>query len=479
MKREMKEQPSDIFLHRNEPIMEPVHALTLIKELFKSSTDAIVVARANGKIVEANSCAEIVFGYTLHELLKLRVKALLPELPDDVIESEQAADSHSSRKQNAGRLIKFGTRKDGSEFPANVGISQENLYGERLFAIVVRNVTEEIHLVSAFEENKTHMLKKPDVEQPVSGIIGQSQAIQNVLQQIELVAATDATVLILGETGTGKELVARAIHQHSLRRSRAMVTLNCGSIPNDLLESELFGHEKGAYTGAINQRIGRIELAHKGTLFLDEIGDLPPELQPKLLRALQEKEIERLGGTRTISVDFRLLAATHRNLTKMVHEGTFRSDLYYRLKVFPILVPPLRQRQGDIPELVAYFVARHALHMNKQIETISDDAITALIRYQWPGNIRELDNFLERAVILARGPTLQVPLSELQEMSDGSAEEDMRPESHERANLLHVLKETGGVIGGPGGAAKRLGLKRTTLNSKLKKLGIERRQYLA
>jgi PAS domain S-box-containing protein len=457
--------------------MEQAQALTFIKELFESSTDAIVLARADGSIMEANSRAEIVFGYSLHELLTLHVKALLPELPVDVIEPEEAVDSHGSRKQIAGRLIKFATRKDGSDFPANVGISQEHLYGQRLFAIVIRDTSQEMHLVNASE--KRSLLNDVHIERRLSGIIGQSQAIQQVLQQIEIVAPTDAAVLIFGETGTGKELVARALHQHSLRRDRAMVTLNCGSIPSELLESELFGHEKGAFTGAIHQRIGRIELAHNGTLFLDEIGDLPPELQPKLLRALQEKEIERLGGTRTISVNFRLLAATHRDLTRMVHEGTFRSDLYYRLKVFPILIPPLRQRQGDIPELVAYFIAKHALRMHKPIETIPDDVIAALMHYQWPGNIRELDNFLERAVILTRGSSLQAPLGELQIVSDGSAAEAMRPESSERANILQMLKETGGVIGGPGGAAKRLGLKRTTLNSKLKKMGIERRRYLA
>jgi len=457
--------------------MEPVQALTLIKELFDSSTDAIVIARADGRIMDANSHAEMAFGYSLHELLNLRVKALLPELTDDVIELEQGDNSHGSRKQIAGRLIQFATRKDGSEFPANVGISQEHLYGERLLAIVIRNTARGMHLMSALEKQRP--LNEVHIERRLSGIIGHSRAIQNVLQQIELVASTDATVLILGETGTGKELVARAIHQHSLRRGHAMVTLNCGSIPNDLLESELFGHEKGAFTGAISQRIGRIELAHKGTLFLDEIGDLPPELQPKLLRALQEKEIERLGGTRTIPVDFRLLAATHRDLGRMVHEGTFRSDLYYRLKVFPILVPPLRQRQGDIPELVAYFVGRHSLHVRKQIEMIPDDVIATLMRCQWPGNIRELENFLERAVILTRGPTLQAPLDELQRVSDRSLAEEIKPGGDERANILHMLKETGGVIGGPDGAAKRLGLKRTTLNSKLKKLGIERRQYLA
>ena len=457
--------------------MDPTHALAFFKEIFESSPDAIVVARADGRIMEANSRAEVVFGYSQVELLKLSVKALLPEVPDGGLGLGYTVDSHISRERTTGRVIKFGTRKDGSEFPAHVGISQEHLYGERLFAIVVRNIPQETHLKNAFE--KKRLLEDDRIERRLSGIVGQSLAIQNVLQQVAIVAGTDATVLVLGETGTGKELVARAIHQQSLRHSRAMVTLNCGSIPNDLLESELFGHEKGAFTGATNQRVGRIELAHKGTLFLDEIGDLPPELQPKLLRALQEKEFERLGGTRTISVDFRLVAATHRNLTRMVREGTFRSDLYYRLKVFPILIPPLRQRLEDISELVNYFVAKHARCMNKQIETIPDEVIATLMRWQWPGNVRELENFLERAVILTRGSTLQVPLSELQELSDGSASEETSLEANERAHILHVLKEAGSVIGGPGGAAERLGVKRTTLNSKLKKLGIERREYLA
>lgn len=428
--------------------------------------------------MEANSNAEIVFGYSQRELSRLSVKALLPELSDDVIGPRYPVHSHFSQQQITSRLIKFGTRKNGSEFPASVGISQEHLYAERVFAIVIRNTAKEIHLMNVFEQKKAPLLGKQH-EQRLSGIIGQSEPIQNVLQQIELVASTDVTVLVLGETGTGKELVTRAIHQHSLRRSRQLVTLNCGAIPNDLLENELFGHEKGAFTGAINQRVGRIEMAHKGTLFLDEIGDLPHELQPKLLRALQEKEFERLGGTRTISVDFRLIAATHRDLTRMVREGTFRSDLYYRLKVFPVLIPSLRQRPGDIPDLVAHFVAKHALRMNKQIETIPDDVIAALMQCQWPGNVRELENFLERAVVLTHGPTLQVSLGELREMSDASVPEETDFAASERAHILHVLKETGSVIGGPGGAAERLGLKRTTLNSKLKKLGIERREYLA
>ncbi len=325
-----------------------------------------------------------------------------------------------------------------------------------------RYLEEELHTEYSFEE-----------------IVGQSASLKRVLNQVETVAPTDATVLVLGETGTGKELIARAIHHLSPRSGQTFVKVNCSSIPTGLLESELFGHEKGAFTGAISQRVGRMELAHHGTLFLDEIGDLPLELQPKLLRALQEKEIERLGGKRAIPVDFRLLAATHRDLTRMVREGTFRTDLYYRLKVFPILIPPLRQRREDIPELVYYFVAKHARRMNKQIEDIPDAVMETLSRWSWPGNVREMENFLERAVILTRGPVLRAPLAELEELTEDFAPEETTLEASERAHIVEALRETGGVIGGPGGAAERLGLKRTTLNSKIKKLGIERREYLS
>ena len=299
-----------------------------------------------------------------------------------------------------------------------------------------------------------------------------------MLKQVETVAATDVTVLILGETGTGKDLIARAIHQLSSRRERTLVKLNCAAIPTGLLESELFGHEKGAFTGAISQKIGRLELAHQGTLFLDEIGDLPAELQPKILRALQEKEFERLGGTRTIPVDVRLVAATNRNLEKMVADREFRSDLYYRLRVFPITMPALRERREDIPLLVRYFVSKHARHLDKQIESIPAEVMKALTKWDWSGNIRELENFIERAVILTKGSALRVPLSELETSSDTPSTADGTLESAERDHILRVLRETKGVIAGAQGAAARLGLKRTTLNSKLKKLGIERNDYM-
>jgi PAS domain S-box-containing protein len=334
-------------------------------------------------------------------------------------------------------------------------------------------------LSSKLKEEKRYLEEELRTEYNFEEIVGESPGLRAVLKQVETVAPTAATVLILGETGTGKELIARSIHTISPRRDQTFVKLNCSAIPFGLLESELFGHEKGAFTGAIAQRIGRLELANGGTLFLDEVGDLPLELQPKLLRALQEKEIERLGGRRTITVDVRLIAATNRDLTKMVKAGEFRSDLYYRLRVFPITVPPLRERPTDIPLLVNYFVSKHAQRMNKRITTIPQETMTALCAWHWAGNVRELENFMERAVILTPGSTLRAPLAEL-EMLEEETPASSAPDFHapEREYILRVLRETKGMIGGSGGAAERLGLKRTTLNSKLIKLGIKRSDYL-
>jgi transcriptional regulator with GAF, ATPase, and Fis domain len=318
-----------------------------------------------------------------------------------------------------------------------------------------------------------------NTEHQFEDIIGESVALKRVLKQVETVAEQDVTVLLLGETGTGKDLIARAIHQLSPRRERTLVKLNCAAIPTGLLESELFGHERGAFTGAISQKIGRLELAHQGTLFLDEVGDLPLEIQPKLLRALQEKEFERLGGIRTIPVDIRLVAATNRNLEKMVANREFRNDLYYRLRVFPISIPPLRERREDIPLLVRYFVAKHAVRMDKKIESISPEIMKALTKWDWPGNIRELENFIERSVILSKGPALRAPLPELQVLEETPIErDDVSLEAADREHILRVLREAKGMIGGPDGAAARLGLKRTTLNSKLKKLVIKRQDYI-
>ena len=305
--------------------------------------------------------------------------------------------------------------------------------------------------------------------------VGVSKSWLEVLRLVETVAPTDSTVLIQGETGTGKELVARALHNLGARRERTFVKLNCAAIPMGLVESELFGHEKGAFTGAIAQKIGRFELANGGTLFLDEIGDVPLELQSKLLRILQEQEFERLGSTRTIRVDVRLIAATNRDLHQMVADREFRSDLYYRLNVFPIDVPPLRERIEDIQTLVRHFVSKYARRMKKTIESIPSHSMEALSRYAWPGNIRELENFIERAVILSPGPILQIPLAELKQSEQASPPaHSMSLTAAEAAHIQRVLKETNGVIGGPSGAAARLGMKRTTLHAKIKKLGITR-----
>jgi formate hydrogenlyase transcriptional activator len=308
------------------------------------------------------------------------------------------------------------------------------------------------------------------------GIVGQSAALREVLQLVEMVASTDATVLLMGETGTGKELIARAIHHRSRRRERALVKLSCAAIPSGLLESELFGHERGAFTGAITQKIGWLELADQGTLFLDEIGDIPLELQPKLLRVLQEREFERLGSTRTKRVDARLVAATNRDLERMVAEKQFRSDLYYRLNVFPIEVPALRERSEDIPLLVRHFVQHFARQMNREIQTIPSETMRALACYSWPGNIRELQNLIERAVILSTGPVLRVPLGNLRARTvpaqGGGNYQTL--EQAERAHILATVKETNWVLSGPNGAATRLGMNRSTLQFRMKKLGIAR-----
>ena len=324
------------------------------------------------------------------------------------------------------------------------------------------------------ERNQVESVLEQEVqgEQSFKEMVGSSAALKRVLRQVEVVAPTDANVLILGETGTGKELVARAIHRLSPRRDRPFVSLNCAAIPTGLLESELFGYERGAFTGALSQKIGRFELAHHGTLFLDEVGDIPLDLQPKLLRALQEKAFERLGGTKTIPIDVRLVAATNRNLTQMMGDKLFRSDLYYRLKVFPIITPPLRDHPEDIPVLARHFVRKYADKMAKTIQTIPSETMRALVRWSWPGNVRELENFIERAVILSPGVNLRAPLAEIRTRGSGPSGSSTL-EQVEREHVLRVLRETGGVVTK---AADRLGMPRTTLNALMRKLGITRRE---
>jgi formate hydrogenlyase transcriptional activator len=347
-------------------------------------------------------------------------------------------------------------------------------------SLAFRQVVDRANQLS---EEKLYLQDEIRTEYNFEEIVGESSSLKRILEQLQTVAPLDSTILILGETGTGKELIARAIHNLSGRSERTLVKVNCAAIPTGLLESELFGHEKGAFTGAIAQRIGRFELAHRGTLFLDEVGDIPLELQPKLLRVLQEHEFERLGSPRTIRVDVRLVAATNADLTQKVADNLFRTDLYYRLNVFPITIPPLRERREDIPLLVRYFAQKHARRMKKPIETIPTKAMTALSEYYWPGNVRELENFIERAVILSRGTELQVPLAELKQRHSPLAAVAVPAapidgvatlEHAEREHIMRALGETKWVVGGPTGAAARLGMKRTTLQSRMRKLGITR-----
>ena len=344
-------------------------------------------------------------------------------------------------------------------------------------AIAVENALafQEIgELKNKLAQEKLYLEDEIRSEMNFDEIVGEAPSLRALLKQVESVAPTDSTVLIQGETGTGKELIARAIHNLSPRREHTFVKVNCAAIPAGLLESELFGHERGAFTGAIAQRLGRFELANGGTIFLDEVGDIPLELQPKLLRVLQEQQFERLGSQRTIRVDVRLVAATNRDLVEMVAARTFRNDLYYRLRVFPLVMPPLRERQEDIPTLVRYFVQKYARRMNRAVETIPTETLDALVRYAWPGNIRELENLIERAVIVSPGPVLRVPLGELELSTEPLGRDSLTLRAAEREHIIKALVATNWVLAGPRGAAARLGMKRTTLQSKMRKLGIVR-----
>jgi formate hydrogenlyase transcriptional activator len=381
-----------------------------------------------------------------------------------------------SRGRTLG-VLTLGSRIENSMRPEDVDFLMRAA-GQLAIAIENRLAYREVaELKDKLAQEKLYLEDEIRGEIDLEGIVGQSSALRHVLNLVETVAASDSTVLLLGETGTGKELIARAIHDRSHRKERTFVKLNCAAIPTGLLESELFGHERGSFTGAIAQKIGRFELADRGTLFLDEVGDIPIEIQPKLLRALQEREFERLGSNRTTKVDVRLVAATNRDLETMMENREFRSDLYYRLNVFPIRIPPLRERPEDIPLLVRYFTQKYGRRMQRQIESIPTVAMRKLSSWHWPGNIRELENFIERSVILTRGTALQAPISELGNNGRTVPMMDTR-EANERDQIVRILKVTNGRVAGPDGAAARMDIKRTTLISRMKKLGIEPRKVL-
>src|SRR5579872_4540992 len=432
-----------------------------LRRIPAESTIAGIVSGEFDRIPEANDEFLELVGYSREDLLAGRLQ--WPDLtPPEYLALDELAHEEGLRFGACTPFEKELIRKDGTRVPVLVATAVLKLSPFRWITFVqdlqgrdrLENVDEEV------------VAGKNNFEE----IIGSSAAMKRVMGQVEVVAPTDATVLILGETGTGKELVARAIHRMSPRRNLPFISLNCAAIPTGLLESELFGYERGAFTGALGQKIGRFEMAHRGTLFLDEVGDIPLDLQPKLLRALQEKSFERLGGTRTIPIDVRLVAATNRNLTQMMGDKLFRSDLYYRLKVFPIITPPLRDHPEDIPVLARYFAKKYAAKMDRIIDKIPADTMKALMNWTWPGNVRELENFMERSVILSRGPSLRAPLAEIRANgSEVSASDTL--EQVERDHILRVFRETGGVISA---AANRLGMPRTTLNAMMKKLGISR-----
>jgi PAS domain S-box-containing protein len=452
------------FSDRHERDEKLLRSHRRIRAVPSQSTIAGVVSGEFDRVPEVNDAFLDLVGYNREDLLAGRLS--WPDLtPPEYAPLDEVAHEEGLRFGACTPFEKELLCKDGTRIPVLVATAVLKLSPFRWITFV-QDLRERDRLESIEDE---------DVErkQDFGEIVGSSAALRRVQRQVEVVAPTDANVLILGETGTGKELVARAIHRMSPRRGLPFITLNCAAIPTGLLESELFGYERGAFTGALSQKIGRFEMAHRGTLFLDEVGDIPLDLQPKLLRALQEKSFERLGGTKTIPIDVRLVAATNRNLTQMMGDKLFRSDLYYRLKVFPITTPPLRDHPEDIPVLARHFTKKYAAKMNRQIEKISSDTMRALTAWPWPGNVRELENFIERAVILSRGPSLRAPLAEIRPDAFEAAG-DTTLARVQRDHIVRVLRETGGVVSK---AATRLGLPRTTLNAMLRKLGITRKDF--
>ena len=471
------------------------HSERRLRRFLETAPDALVLVRRDGTIIFANEKVESVFGYRPEELTGTSLEKLIPERFRQPHTSHQhgffAEPTH--RPMGVGKTL-FALRKDGAELPVEINLSALESEEEVIVSAAIRDISDRVEreqaLRAALEEVERLKLRLEDenrflreeISQTVAGgeLVGESGRMRQVGVLISQVAPTDSTVLILGETGTGKQLIARAIHAQSRRTERALITVNCATLPSNLIESELFGHEKGAFTGAISQRVGRFELADGGTIFLDEIGDLPLELQPKLLRVLQEGEFERLGSTETRKVDVRVLAATNRDLERAVAAGEFRQDLYYRLQVFPINAPPLREHPGDVPLLVWYFLDRTKVSIGRPIESVPEDVMERLVRYSWPGNVRELENVIERAVILTRGTSLELEESfgpsDVGEAgrSGTTTTESARLEDIEREHILRVLEECGWRIKGKSNAAEQLGLHPSTLLHRLKKLGIER-----
>jgi formate hydrogenlyase transcriptional activator len=464
-----------------------------LARILDSAMDAIITFDARRLIELFNDTAEKVFCCPAAKALGQPLDRFLTESFKHALDNSLEAFTQGSQTPPyvwaPGGLT--ARRADGREFPIEATIAHVEVSGQKLYTLIVRDIDErqrvegelrQLHQHNEYLQEEIRSVHKFDE------IVGQSRILQHeVLEKIPLVASTDASVLILGETGTGKELIARAVHAHSKRKDRPLVKVNCAALPSGLIESELFGHEKGAFTGATEKRLGRFELAHGGTLFLDEIGELPPDMQVKLLRVLQEREFERVGGSKTIRVDVRLITATNRDLTKSIAEGKFRQDLYYRLNVFPVYLPPLRERPEDIALLTHYFVKRYATKIGRQLSHVPRDVMQRLVAYAWPGNVRELENVIERAVILSAGPDLvlgrealpssftNIPIAVATQSDTSDSPEDLLTlEQAERHHIVSVLKQTQWRIDGQQGAARILNVHPSTLRSRMKKLGIQR-----
>ncbi len=447
--------------------------------IFRSAMDAIIIMDSDGRVDLFNEAAENIFRCPASDAIGQPLDRFLsPEFRAAIAESLHAFASGEETHRylwNEDGLMAIRATKE--EFPVEATFSRFTVSGEPLYTIILRDVDEKAKSearISRLEQETSYLREEIDSERPFGEFVGNSAAILSVFKAAETVAGTESTVLITGETGTGKELVARAIHNASARTEKPLVKVNCAALPHGLIESELFGHEKGAFTGATTRRLGRFELADAGTIFLDEIGDMPADVQVKLLRVLQAGEFERVGGTRTIKVNVRVVAATNRNLQQAVEDGEFRADLFYRLHVFPIHVPALRDRPEDIPLLVRYFIAKFAARSGKTVETIPKSAMNYLLAYEWPGNVRELENLVERAVILTQGTELEFGDWLQRSVAGPDAGQDLALDEVQKNHILRVLKLAGGKVSGEGGAAELLGLKPTTLESRMKKLGIQR-----